>query len=205
MEIQIKKLRKKDTHQAIQFAIIGMHFDWYLENKFLLNLYGRYFWYLELTRATQVIAAYAEDELLGILLADMRDEKKKSPSFWQTLYVKIVEFFQRLFYKESVGIYDETNKMMFQQYSKENTADGEIIFLAANPKSKMKGIGSKLLSELEARNSEKKVFLYTDNACSYQFYEHRGFERACEEKIVLDLGNKKVPLTCLLYSKVLGS
>ena len=43
LKIEIKDIRKKDHKKAIQFAIKGMHFDWYLDNKFLLNAYGRYF------------------------------------------------------------------------------------------------------------------------------------------------------------------
>ncbi len=54
-----------------------MHFDWYTKNKLLLNLYGRYFWYLELNRATQIIALYADDELAGVLLADIKGKSKK--------------------------------------------------------------------------------------------------------------------------------
>ena len=52
-----------------------MHFDWYTKNKLLLNLYGRYFWYLELNRATQIIALYADDES-GVLLADIKGKSK---------------------------------------------------------------------------------------------------------------------------------
>ena len=51
MEIEIRELRKRDYGKAIQFAITGMHFNLYLDHKFLLHLYGRYFWYLEMTRA----------------------------------------------------------------------------------------------------------------------------------------------------------
>ncbi len=39
--------------------------------------------------------------------------------------------------------------------------------------------------------------------CIYQFYEHRGFGHACEKDIVLDMGKKKVPLKCFIFSKVL--
>lgn len=67
-----------------------MHFNWYLDNSFLLNLYGRYFWYLELY-----------------------------------------------------------------------------------------------------------------NACTYQFYEHRGFKRACERNIILNIGKKKIPLKCFIFSKTI--
>lgn len=44
----IRELDKKDYTKAIQFAIQGMHFDRYMKSPFLLQLYGRYFLYLEL-------------------------------------------------------------------------------------------------------------------------------------------------------------
>lgn len=203
MEVRIKDLRKKDYRKAIQFAITGMHFDWYLDSRFLLNLYGRYFWYLEMGRATQAIAAYAGDELAGVLLAEIKSEKRIYQSLWGSLYVKIFDFLQRTFYKGGVGVYDQANKEMLAQYLQDNTPDGEIIFLAADPSGRIKGTGSRLLDELERRESGKKIYLYTDNACTYQFYEHRGFERSCEKDIVLNLGNKSVPLKCLLYSREL--
>lgn len=201
MEIQIKEIRKRDYKKAIQSAITGMHFNWYLDNKFLLHLYGLYFWNLEITRATQVIAAYVDDEFAGILLADMKGEPKKYRSFWRSIYVKIFDFIQNTFYKGGTAVYDDTNQELYKQYTKDNTPDGEIIFLASNPEIKVKGIGSKLLRELERREKGKKLYLYTDNACTFQFYEHRGFTRSCEKDIVLKLGNKEVPLKCLLYSK----
>lgn len=203
MEIEIRGLQKKDYNKAVGFAIRGMHFDWYMDSKFLLGLYGRYFWYTEINRATQIIAAYAGDTLAGVLLADMKDGKRKYHSFWKTWYVRIFEFLQQAFFKDSSGMYDETNREMFAEYAKLNKPDGEIVFLAANPDVKIKGIGTLLLSELEKREKGKMVYLYTDNACSYQFYEHRGFQKAVERKILLDFGEKKVPLVCLLYSKVL--
>jgi len=203
MDIEIRDLQRKDFNKAIDFAIQGMHFDWYLDSKFMLNLYGRYFWYSETNRATQMIAAYAGNTLAGVLLADMRGEKRKYHSFWKAWYVRIFNFLQKTFFKGSVGAYDETNREMLGEYTSSNEPDGEIIFLAANPDVKIKGIGTLLLSELETREKGKMVYLYTDNACSYQFYEHRGFHKAAERKIMLDFGKKKVPLVCLLYSKVL--
>ncbi len=203
MNIAIKNISKKDYKKAIRFAIKGMHFDWYLDSKILLKAYGRYFWYLEMNRATQIFAAYAEDELVGILLAEFKDEPRKHNSFWQKLYVKFVDIIQKLFFKGGAGLYDAVNKELFAKYKEMHSPDGEIIFLAADPDAKIKGIGTMLLDELTAIEKGKTVYLYTDNACTYQFYEHRGFERVGEKDVQLDLGNKKVPLTCLLYSKVL--
>ena len=87
MALEIRNLRKEDYKKAINFAITGMHFNWYMESRFLLNLYGRYFWYLSLARATQVIAAYAGDMFAGVLLAEIKGEDKKYRSFWKSFYL----------------------------------------------------------------------------------------------------------------------
>ncbi len=99
-------------------------------------------------------------------------------------------------------------------FCQKNNPDGEIIFFAADPDCKIKGIGTALLSAFEKDESGKLIYLYTDNACTYQFFEHRGFERSeerqvvldCferseERQVVLDLDKKQVPLTCLFYTK----
>ena len=201
MEIVIKEIiRKKDYKKAIRYAIEGMQFNRYLNNKILLNLYGRYFWYLELTNSTQIISAYIGDELVGVLLANINGERKYK-SFYKSLYVKIFNFFQNILYKEGVGIYNETNREMFEKYKNNNKPNGEIKFFAVNPNIKGKGIGSKILEEFERREKGKQIFLFTDEGCSYQFYEHRGFERVGEKDILLDLNDRKVNFKCFLYRK----
>ena len=117
--------------------------------------------------------------------------------------MKLFDFLQNTFVKDGVGVYDEANREMFREYSRKNSPDGEVVFLAANPVIKVKGIGSLLLEELEKRVKGKKIFLFTDDACTYQFYEHRGFERAGQKNIVLKIGEKKVSLQCFLYSKTI--
>ena len=78
-----------------------------------------------------------------------------------------------------LGHYDAVNKELFAKYRETHSPDGEIIFLAADPDAKIKGIGTMLLNELTAIEKGKTVYLYTDNACTYQFYEHRGFATNC--------------------------
>ena len=115
--MQIKELNKKDFKKAIQYAIRGMRFDEYLKSNFILQAYGRYFWYLEYTNATQVIAAYDQDILLGVLLADMRNEPKPYRSFWKELYVKITDVVQNIFFSSGITPYNEANKEMFAAVS----------------------------------------------------------------------------------------
>ncbi len=203
MKIEIKDIRKKDYKKAIQFAIKGMHFDWYLNNKFLLNVYGRYFWYLEINRATQILAAYVDDKFVGVLLAEIKGEEKKQQSFPQKIYVKFVDLIQRAFFKGGAGLYEDTTKEQLAHYLKSNTPDGEIVFLAVDPDCKIKGIGTALLNALEEKERGKTLYLYTDDACTYQFYEHRGFKRVEEKEVVLEMPKGKVPLKCFIYSKVI--
>ena len=45
--------------------------------------------------------------LLGVLIADMKDEPKPYKSFWKGLYVKIVDGIQNLFFGGGVMPYNE--------------------------------------------------------------------------------------------------
>ncbi len=200
--MQIRELNKKDFKKVIQYAIKGMHFDEYFKSNFMLKAYGRYFWYLEYINATQVIAVYDRDMLLGVLVADMKDEPKRYKSFWRELYVKIVNIVQNMIFGSGVMPYNQANKEMFAKYTEHYNPDGEIRFLAANPDSKVKGIGTYLLNELSMREAGKEIYLFTDTYCTYQFYERRGFERVGEKDIVLELSDD-VGLKCLLYRKKL--
>ena len=202
-DMRIEELRDKDMDEAIGFAVTGMHFDTYLDSPLVQYLYGRYFWYMELGRATQVIAAYEKDELAGVLLAEMKDEKPQGLPWHKSLYVQFVDLVQRLFFRKSAGLYVETNRAMLDELQNHHDLDGEITFLAANPNMKARGTGTLLLEELRRREKGKRVYLFTDDFCTYQFYEHRGFERAGERQEELDMHGRKVPILCLLYTRAL--
>ena len=160
---------------------------------------------MEMGRASQIIAAYYGDELVGVLLAKMKGEPKAHTSFWESMYVRIFDWIQHCFAEEGVGPYDSANRDMLKSLSEKNKLDGEICFLAANPNLKIKGVGSLLLAELEKREPGKQIYLFTDSNCTYQFYEHRGFERVREKKVTLGLDEKgNVGISCYLYSKVIA-
>lgn len=202
--IIIQELRKKDHKKARQFAAQGMHLYWYVDDKISLELYARYFLDEELSRATRAYGAYEDGKFVGILLADMKNEPKKYRSTWRSAYIRFFDWVQHHVAGEGVEAYDTANREMLQAFCEKRRPDGEIIFLAADPNSKSKGIGTALLSAFEKDEQGKLVYLYTNNACTYQFYEHRGFVREGEQQVELNLGKKKVPLTCLLYAKELG-
>lgn len=201
--IEIKEIRRQDYKKAQQFAIRGMHLDWYMSGSFILDLYARYFWYMELIRATKAYGAYVDGEFVGVLLADMNGEPKKYYSRRCAVYVRLIDWLQNLVARKGVGTYDEANQEMYRSFCEKHAPDGEIIFLAADPDCKVKGVGTALLSAFEAEEHGKLVYLYTDNACTYQFYDHRGFTQWEKRSVILDLDRKKVPLTCFFYTKKL--
>lgn len=204
MQAQLRELQKKDYSQAMQYAIEGMHFNWYMENRLLLKLYARYFWYLELTRATHVLATYCGDALAGVLLAEIKGGQPCCRSWGMRLYVRVFDVLQRLFAPGGAGVYEAANRALFEAYRRTHTPDGEVLFLAAAPAARGTGVGSLLLAELARRAPGKEVYLYTDDACTYQFYEKRGFHREGERCITVEFGGRKTPLRCFLYSRVLG-
>ena len=203
-KLRIDKLRRKDYKTIIKSASIGMHFDWYMEQKWLQNMYGKYFLYSELLAATNIYTAYYGDEFAGLMLINQKNEKKIYRSFFKSLYVKFFNFIERCVDNE-VDIYDKTNDMMLARYEENNAVDGEISFLAANPNLKIRGIGSFLLAQAEKDLKDKKLYLFTDNACNYGFYEHMGFSRVDCKSIVLNLPKGDIPLECYLFTKVFGS
>lgn len=200
----VTNIKRRDYKNAIQFAIKGMHFDWYLNRKFMLDAYGKYFWYMELNRVSHIYAAYSDDnKLIGVLLAEIYGEPKRHNSWTEQFYVRLVDMIQNIFYKDGSETYEKTCCEQKNHFFQRSKPDGEIIFLAANPDAKAKGVGTALLKALEEDAKGKTIFLFTDDVCTYQFYEHRGFERVEEKAIVMDLPKGKVPLTCFVYSKIL--
>lgn len=201
MDVEIRPLNPKDYGKAIDFAIQGIHFERYVQNRLALRLYGRYFLYLELARATQVLAAYVGERLVGVLMADMNGEAKHHSSLWQRQYVKLFGAMMALAVRGGPDVYDRANEEMLREFLKTAKPDGELCFLAADPAMQGKGIGTRLLNELGRREAGRCIYLYTDDNCNVQFYEKRGFVCAQQRNIHMQIGSNTVPLACLLYSK----
>lgn len=201
MDIEIKTLRKKDFNRARKFAIEGMHLNRYMEEKWLLYLYSKYFWYSEVMKSTQAIGAYQGDTLVGVILANIKGEPKFYKSFWYKQYIRFINFIVRIAFTGATNPYDNANKDMIESFKKTQDPVGELNFFVVDPKINGEGIGTKLLDALEKKEKGKLVYLYTDSGCTYQFYEHRGFERVGEKAITLAIHGKNIPLTSFLYSK----
>ena len=76
----------------------------------------------------------------------------------KAIYVKIFDWLQHLVAGKGVEEYDEANKDMYKSFCQKNKPDGEIIFLAADPDCKIKGVGTALLSAFEKDESGKLIY-----------------------------------------------
>ena len=197
--MRIAKLKKSDEKKIVRAAAKGMHFDWYFPSRPLCALYTRCFWYAELNRATQIIAAYEGEEFLGVLLFAEKGAKPCCYSRHRALLVTIFDKVSSALSPRGDAFYERANRILLSRYKTSYSPDGEIAFLVADPNTKKKGVGTFLLEELRRRMPGKEIFLYTDSGCTWEFYESRGFERAVEKRIILTFGKRKVPLDCMLY------
>lgn len=196
----IRDLKQRDHRRAIDFAVRGMNFDRYAKSRFLQRLYGRYFLYTELNRATEVIAAYDGNRLAGLLIAVLYGQPRRHQTRFQRFFVSLLNALWRL-YDDGVDVYEQTNRALLSRYRENFWPDGEILFLAANPDRLGDGIGTRLLDELQRRAAGKELYLFTDSNCTWQFYKHRGFSLGAESPISMALPDGPVTMVCYLYHK----
>ena len=204
MKIEIGNFERKDYKKAVQFAEVGMHSEWFWPGKALMLADMKYFLYTELLEATQILAARTDGQFAGVLLAAMRGEEKPCRSRSVRRFVRRTDRLLKLFGRGAVGEYEKTAKEQRERSREMLRPDGEILFFAVDPGLKGKGIGSALLAELERREAGRSIYLLTDDACSWEFYDHRGFRQTEQKDIVIEAPKGSVPLRCFVYYKVMG-
>lgn len=198
MQLDVREISKRDYKKAAEFASVGMHFDWYLKRgSAVLRFYAWHFSHSELNRATKAFAAYADGRFCGVLLATVKGERPVRRSLWKAAFFALINGI--IFRAE--GDYQKVNRELLEAAGGGGAFDGEISFLAADPASKVKGVGTALLSALEAAERGKRLYVFTDDGCTYQFYESRGFKLEGEKTIVEYGPDGPLDLRCFLYSK----
>lgn len=199
--MEFKPLRRRDYGKIQKFAITGMHLSKYTANRFELFFYAKYFWYLELLRATRIYAAYDGEKFAGVLLLDLAGEEKVYHSWWAQKFVAFMEWIMNRSYSDMSDQYSDANVEMLTDYKARHHVDGELNFFLVNGEITGKGVWSKLLAEAEKELRGKHIYLYTDDGSTYQFYDKRGFNRVNEKEISMPKGSESVKLTTMLYVK----
>ena len=198
MDLEIRDFDTNDIGLAADYAITGMQLDKYASG-LVLKVYGRYFVSLELQRATQAIAAYEGEKLVGLLIAAMDGEPARWKSPLRGLFVGLVAPFAKI----GEGGYTNACRQMLDAYQQGVHTDGELCFFVADPECVGKGIGSLLLAEFARREAGKQIYLFTDSNCTWQFYEKRNFDRVGQRTANVGVGKGAEDFECYLYAKTL--
>jgi len=202
-DIKIRNIQKEDYPKAIDFSLYGMHDNWYTDDPDQLLTFGKYFFYRELDEATKAYSATIDNRFVGMLLASIQGEEKIYRTEEQVDFVNKIDCLLAKKFPGTFDSYSKANEEMFSSYLRKKDAnpEGEISFMDMDPTYQGKGIATLLLNALEEQEKGKELYVFTDSGCTYQFYEHRGFIKEGERKVVFPLPKGNVPLTCFLYSK----
>lgn len=180
-----------------------MNFDRYTNSKFTERLYSKYFVWDAYINATIAIAAYDGDVLCGVIMAKFDNELMIDQKVVDKVHASSLQYMMGLVFDQGIITYDQVNQAMLKELKAKTNLDGEVLLFAVNPDIKNKGIGTKLLNELERKYSGKRVYLFSDSNCSYQFYQHRGFHQNNAIRIPEPGRFDGSKLTCFLFDKQL--
>ncbi|MCL1997414.1 MAG: GNAT family N-acetyltransferase [Turicibacter sp.] len=89
----------------------------------------------------------------------------------------------------------------------EHEYDGSLDFFAVSKAVQGQGVGKQLWQQLKShfqRQNIKKIYLYSDSECNYQFYEGQGFVRVQTQEMRVNFGGEEDVTEQFLYSCELG-
>lgn len=196
-QLKIAALRYQDLPQARRFALEGMHFNRYTQNKGALYLYSQYALCSELAHSTLALGAYRDNQLVGFLCARCPNQTHLPlPPLQQGL----VTIGRRLENLGLSGRYQQVNHQLLMQFPAAAQAT-ELTYFAVAPHCTGQGVGSRLLKTLEQLISGQSLYLFTDSECDYAFYFKKGFKISGRQDIPLAPQKSQAQLTCFLLYK----
>lgn len=202
--ICIKELCSKDFPRAMQYCSEALQFKECIRAS-LLDLYTKSFWYEETTDASLFLGAYAEDELLGILIASFKDEEKPYHTWLNRIRKAVLGCF--FFIADSTSRrYERANKRLLKRFREKRdrkSVDGRICLFVVSPQAQGKGVGSRLMDELRRKYKDAYVYLFTDNLCTFGYYDTHGFTREAATSFSYRLSGHTKRMDCFLYTKQL--
>ena len=207
-----KNLEKQNYNEVADLlsAAFGLHR--YVSDQGLLQLFKRQYLYSCLSEATFSRVAEQNGKVVGVIMANARSDYRILPHIGPGLKCLLYSFKLKMYVRkisDSISGYHELHQIyrkFFQRHKGE--FDGVLTLFAVNSECRGKGVGKKLLSDVEAywkKHQTKSIYLYTDTTCNFGFYEHQGFVRLEEEKLLLKSDGKPFEMSVFLYGYAIKS
>lgn len=139
-----------------------------------------------LCRATFIRVAEYHGEVVGIVAASSGNPSQESLDYWHSLEKDSLERVKNSFpevEKNLVAYYTRFEAAHDNMLSQCDDLGLELTLFAVSEKSRGLGVGTNLYKQALAYFAEigaKRMYLFTDTDCTWQYYEHRGMKRVAK-------------------------
>lgn len=187
-QISLRAVQKKDYPYIEEIIRKTWHYDQLGGSPKDAGHMARLYLRSCLQRATFSRVAVVDGRVLGAILADSKNAKRKGAlrrtlaQWWAAALLfttktgrKIGRFFQ---------VFEQADRELLAESHR--SFDAEICFFAVDESARGTGLGKKLFSvaldDLREKGA-KDFYLFTDTSCTYSFYEKRGMRRLGEKVV----------------------
>lgn len=199
-----RKLEKYDYYEVQNIISNAFGLHKYVSNEKVFEKVKKMYLYSCLAEQKFNMVAMRGGQVVGVIMGSSKNDKFKISNIVNTFtllyYIVSIWFSSKSKssgYNEVYKAYDELISDMKSDF------DGVLTLFAVKEDARGLGIGKELLSKLNSyykQNNTNKIYLYTDDTCSYGFYDYMGFSRLKEKQINVIRNNKKAELNIYLYA-----
>lgn len=205
-EIRYRPVEKKDYAEIGEIINQSFHLFHYVSDRKTLEAFKLQYIYSCLSEATYTCVAEQNGKVLGVVMGQAQADYNSFthlPFLLKALDYSIkMRFYGRKHKDETKGY--QALHQIYSDFSKKHQGefDGVLTLFAVNEACRGHNIGGRLLSGLfdyfKSQNT-KRIYLYTDDTCSYGFYEHKGFQQLEKQALSLIRDGAPFEMDVFLY------
>ncbi|EJR57760.1 hypothetical protein IIM_00142 [Bacillus cereus VD107] len=202
--VKYRSLVKEDYEPIKHLIGEAFGFNQFITDKKFLNSLLNFYLQSCILGSSFSKVAEKDNKIIGVILGDSEKDKNRLKRFhntfsfaYNTLKLFMTNKENREFLKAFIKV-QKTYKELIK--GKEDHFQGCIQLFIVSEKSRGLGVGKTLMNELFQYMTKEDVtslYLYTDNACNYGFYDKQNFKRVQEKAI--HFGPKKDQFNIFLY------
>lgn len=200
MKITFRKIRKSD-YDDLEVIIKQAFFKDYPISNRIKKLVARIMLQVCIVSSDYSLVAVDERYPVGLILGSNKIAKHKGGNYQNyvsalsaILKVLLVSGKERKFIKEAIRVGDTYNSFMKKHKHEYNSS---VELFALHEDYRGLGIGKQLMHSYLGHLNKydiKGLYLFTDDRCTYQFYERNGFKRSEEKLITSDFKDLNIYL-----------
>lgn len=178
-QIIYRNLKKQDYNAVADLLSHAFGLHRYVSDKQLLWIFKQQYLYSCLSEATFSRVAEQNGKIVGVIMGNAQSDYHILPHIGFALRFLLYSLKMKIYGRkisDSISGYHELHRI-YREFSQRHKGefDGVLTLFAVHSECRGKGVGKKLLSDLDAYWKEhqvKSIYLYTDTTCNYGFYEH---------------------------------